>query len=903
MGHLTDRMMFNLDKEIQNWIRILRSNPGFEDGDIEEIELHIRDSVETNLYDGLSQEEAFKNATESFGLPEDMGTEFIRARTAEMKDPKKDMLAHNYSSPKNPISSQLMMFSNRIKNALRTIRQNKRLTTINILGMALGLAASGIILTFVHQEYHYDSSLEDAEKIYRIIEKEGEKEGAGTFAPLAEALRTEFPEVEASVRLSVNYGLLACRAGDNSYNERGALFADPHFFEFFSFPLAYGNPDNCLPDRNSVAISESAASKYFGADNPIGRQLGIGHEHLFAVTAVYKDFPVNSNFRGDLILPLECISELTQIWIEPSWNYESEINTFVMLSEGANHSELTKLSRQFLAGHIDNTQMELHFQPLSAIHTNGHYGWGCTPQISIRILRILSLVAFLILGISTINFLFLYIGIVSQRTTGIGLKKVFGASRRILFREYFKEVTILMFCSLLGATGIVLLYLELLVPAFSLPELVYVDASLLFYLLLILVVVDLLAGIYPSLILSSKKTLSLFQARSEAYLFRYSALPALSILQFTLFISLISFNLLLHKQTRFLTNRETGYATEELITIPMNMPLGHGIHGEGFGAFAQEMKKLPVIEELSASLSSPAHSGSADGVKWEGQEDERKRKVGWGWESISYNYFKTLGVKILKGRSFDPGFQRDAVNWDTRECAYMINESGLREMGMDDPLGVTFSVWNFEGPIIGVVEDYHARSMQSEMQPMFYILDPVFWHEIVVRVNPGRDIRTEDIHKVWKQFADDYPMEINYVDDQIRALYAAEQGLTKILTLFSLLTGLVIAIGLITLSLLSFNQRIKEIGIRKVNGATSMEILRMLNKQYARYVLLSFLLALLPTWYFMQRWLANYAYKTKISWWIFLAAGLGALLIALVTTSWKSWQAASRNPVESLRSE
>jgi len=895
-------MMFDLESEIQNWIKGLRSNPNFEDGDIEEIEIHIRDSIESNIYNESSPEEAFNNATASFGQLDLTGDEFIKSRTAGMKMPKKDILEHNYSSSNNPITAQLIMFSNKLKIALRTIRQNKGLSFINILGMAIGIAASGIILTFVHQEYHFDSSLKGSEKICRIIEKDGETESVYTYAPLAEALKNEFPEIEASLRLSFYYGFLACRAEDNSYNERSALFADPHFFEFFSFPLAYGDPANCLPDQNSVAISESAANKYFGISNPLGRQLGIGHGQMFTVTAVYKNFPVNSNFQGDLILPLECISDLTQVWVEPSWNYESDINTFVSLAGGANFSELKKLTSQFLARHLDNKHIELHFQPLSDIHTNGEYMWESSPQISIRILRILSLVAFLILGVSTINFLFLYIGIVSQRTTGIGLKKLFGASRKILFWEYFKEVSALLFCSLVAATGIVLFYLEILVPSFSLPDLVYIDVSLLFFLLGILVVVDLLAGIYPSHILSSKKILTLFQARSGAYLFRYTALPVLSILQFALFFSLISFNFLLYKQTHFLANRDTGYAREELITIPMNMPLGQGIHGEGFGTFAQELKKLSAIEQVSASFSSPASANTnTDGVSWEGQQDDRKLRVIWDWESITYDYFETLGVKMLHGRGFDPGFQKDAVNWESRECAYIINESGLREMGMDDPLGETFSVWGFEGPIVGVVEDYHSRSMQSEMRPMFYILNPVFWNEVVVRLNPGQDVRVDDIRKVWKQFGDDYPLEINFVDDHIRALYEREQGLTKVLTLFSLLTVLVIGIGLITLSLLNFNQLKKEIGIRKVNGATSAEILRMLNIQYTRYAMLSFLLAILPVWYFMQRWLANYAYKTRISWWIFFVAGSVTLLIALLTTSWKSWQAARKNPVDSLR--
>jgi len=316
------------------------------------------------------------------------------------------------------------------------------------------------------------------------------------------------------------------------------------------------------------------------------------------------------------------------------------------------------------------------------------------------------------------------------------------------------------------------------------------------------------------------------------------------------------------------------------------------------------MKKLPAIDQVSASFSSPASTDSyTDGITWVGQNDERKLKGIWNWESVSYDYFITLGVKMVHGRSFDPAFSQDIVNWETRECAYIINESGLREMGVDDPLGKTFSVWGFNGPIVGVVKDYNFQSMHSEIKPIFYILDPVFWNEVVVRLVSGQDASFDDIQTVWKQFGDDYPLEINFVDDQIRGLYEREQGLTKVLTLFSLLTVLIIVIGLITLSVLSFNRRKKEIGIRKVNGATSTEILVMLNIQYARYALVSFLLSLPLSWFFMQKWLTNYAYKTTIDWWIFFSAGLITLLVALLTTSWKGWQAVRKNPVESLRFE
>lgn len=770
--------------------------------------------------------------------------------------------------------------------------------------MALGLSATGIILGYVYQEYNYDCETANAERIHRVIQKDGETYNPYTFAPLAQSLKSDYPEIEDAVRVSFFYGYLACSTDENKMNERSAIFTDPGFFDLFSFPLIKGNSNECLRLPNSVVISEKAANKYFGDDDPIGKSLLIGTSTEFIVTGIFQDFKDNSNFKGDLILPLEKISKLTQVWIEPSWKYKSDIHTFVLF----NNNEAGEGFREKTSGHVSKfiaeSKIELLFQPLSNIHVNQQIGWESSPQINVTYLYILIIVAFLTLGISLANFLFLYLGTVAQRAIGIGIKKVCGASKMDLFVDHFKEVILLFGLSIIIAIMLFLGYHSGLTTNFSfLPKIGLFDYKLALLLLVIATIIALLTGIYPAFILSSQKPISLMSKQKIAKRGNFKLVNILVVVQFTLCISLLVSTLMMHKQTHYMLGAQTGYAKDELITIPLNMNVLHEIESKRFELFTQELKKYSSIKNASFSFSSPSsvNSGADNQPDWEGKTEDME--VLMSWESVSYDYFETIGVKMLHGRGFSRNYANDPVNWDNRRSAFILNESAVKEMGIVNPLGKEFEAWGFRGPIIGVVEDYNFKSMHSAIGPIYYQLNPIFWTEIVVRIEPTSASALIDIETVWKKFYVDVPLEINYVNNQVLSLYQKDQDLSNTLSVFSLLAIMIASMGLFTLTVLSVNQRTKEIGIRKINGAKISEIMAMLNREFIKLVGIAFIIATPIALYAMHQWLENFEYKTNMSWWIFALSGLLTLGIALLTVSWKTWKAASRNPVEALRYE
>lgn len=790
----------------------------------------------------------------------------------------------------------------KLKTILRLLKKHTRITIINIVSIALGLVSTGIILGYIFQEFNYDNSNPNSDRIYRLIQKNGETEQAYSYSQLGQSLKSDFPEVEDAVRVSFFYGYMACSTQKNKFNENSIIFADPEFFELFSFPLIKGNNKECLSSPNSIVISESAASRYFGNDNPLGENMQLGEE-VFTVTGIFSNFNDNSNFKGDLILPLAKISKLTQIWIEPSWDYESDIHTFVLITNSYLIESLSVKARNFISKYISKSKTELLFQPLSNLHVNKKIDWESTPQVNMKYLYILLIVALLILCVSITNFIFLYIGTAEQRTTEIGIKKVFGASRIILFFDYLIEILILILFSVLTAILLYVFYNNYMASNLSFaPNIEIFDFNFILGSVVIIILVTLLAGIYPSLILSSQKPVNLFSPLANYKTDKILLVNILVVGQFTLCISLIAFTLLMHKQTNYMANRSTGFATDELISIPLNMKVGKGIYSDKFGLFADELKNYPSIKNVSLSFSSPSSLNNyADDVNWIGKKEGLKLYM--NWESVSFDYFKTLGVKVVQGRSFSRDFSNDELDWDNRRCAFILNQCAIKEMEITNPIGKEFEVWGFKGPIVGIVEDYNFKSMHTGIGPVFYMISPIYFNEIIIRFDPNISSTSEDINTVWNKFAPEYPLEIKYVKNQVSALYDNDQKLAKIMNAFSILTILISCSGLFTLTVLSMNRRSKEIGIRKVNGAQTVEIIMMFFSAYIKYVFLALVIATPITWLAIHKWLENFSYKTDVNLWLVIFSGLLVLIIALLTVGWKAWQTACKNPVIALRHE
>ena len=473
----------------------------------------------------------------------------------------------------------------------RSIRKNAKLNALVILSMALGLLTAGIIMSHVYQEFHYDSASTNSDRIYRVV-----GEGSG-YAPLAESLKDNFPGVENFARVSFFYGYLACATAKNKFNETSAIFADADFFDLFSFPLIKGNVKECLLSPNSIVISQKAALKYFANEDPLGKQIKIGKDRQFKVTGVFDDFKANSNFRGDLILPLESISKLTQIWIEPSWKHESDIHSFVLLAADAKINNLEVMAGNLVLDRTQLSNSELSLQPLKDIHIEKTFLWESTAQVNVTYLYILIAIAVLILYISGSNFLFLFVGIKSQQRISTGIKKVCGASRFVLFLEYFAEVLLLMAFSVILALLFYVFYQDLAGSVFPfLPQIIFFDFRLLLILVAVVVAVAILAGSYPALVLSSQMPVRIFSSGRENKATKVKFVNKLVIAQFSLCIALIVTTMIMHKQVNFMENQETGFARDELLTIPLNMHIGDGIYSEKFELFAGELKNTRELK-------------------------------------------------------------------------------------------------------------------------------------------------------------------------------------------------------------------------------------------------------------------------------------------------------------------
>ena len=790
-----------------------------------------------------------------------------------------------------------------LKIIFRGFRKNSTINLLNILSMAIGIAASVILLGYIYQELNYDSKLPNSNRIYRILMQNGynEPSGAMSYGPLANELKSDFPEISDATRVAFYWGYFALTAGNKMFNENKTIFADPNFFNLFSFPLEKGDVSKCLSSPNSIVLSESTAQKYFGNQEPIGNQIKIGKDKLFTVQGIFKDFPKNSNFQGDIILPLEIISKITQIWIEPSWKYPTDINTFVLNKQNSKSENISAKIIDYLQNHVKEEPERLFLQPLKEIHIDLKTGWESKPSVNKGYLNFLAFVAFVILIMSAANFLLLYIGGSSQRVLNSDVKKICGASKFTIFRDRLQEILTYITLSIIISLILIFLYNGVLAIRFSsLPSIKEFDFTFLIFGVVLIIAFAFLTSFISAIIASTPKPISLFKTQQNR---PYKKMPIINIIvisQFTGSIVILAMTFLFYKQLHFMKKFNPGFAKEELITIPLNMSVDEGLNNNKFDTFSQELRKMKGIKSVTLAFSSPSDvQTSADDFRCEGMQEGKM--VNMQWNSVYYDYFETLGVKVLKGRSFTREFSNDIVDYNNKKvCAYIINKKAAEEIGLVNVIGKKLYAYE-KGIIVGIVEDFNFKSLHSEIKPMCFNMNPFYYNEIIVRINPKVPGVLEDLKSVWDKFVPDYPFEFHFVNDQIDKMYESENRLAFNLNLFSAIAILISCMGLLALSILVMQKCTKEIGVRKVNGAKVFEIITMLNKDFIKWVTIAFGVGCPIAFYAMNRWLENFAYKTTISWWIFVYTGFLTFGIALLTISWQSWRTATRNPIESLR--
>ncbi|MBN1271629.1 MAG: ABC transporter permease [Candidatus Aminicenantes bacterium] len=767
------------------------------------------------------------------------------------------------------------------------------------MGLAIGIASCVLILLWVQDELSYDNFHEKADQIYRVnkIWRKGEiAHYATTPAPLAQALKEEFPEIINSTRFQPAAQMIVAHEETTFYENNGA-YVDPSYFEMFDFPFAKGDKKTALSNPSSIVITENMAEKYFGKENAIGKTLKINNQYDFEVTGIMKNFPPQSHMQFvNFLIPFTRVKEIQGRGQEThvDW-HNTAFYTYVLLQKNILYQDVSKKIDGYLKKHIPESTSSLYLQPLKRIHLHSTNLRLNIATGNITNVYIFSAMAFFVLLIACINFMNLSTARSGRRSKEIGMRKVMGAGRGNLVIQFLGESLVLSFFAsviALAAVSMVLPFFNTLSgKTISLEALLNINIFL--GLIGFVFLTGILAGSYPALFLSSfqpvKSLNDSYHTGIKGALFR----KVLVVFQFSLMIILIIGTVVIYNQLNYIHNSKLGFDKENLIFLPMNNDVRMK-----YEPFKNDLLKNPEILNVTAS-SSPPFWGTdiaTEDVSWEGKipdEDFLIRGVG-----VDYDFIKTFKIKMAEGRDFSQKFSTDRTN-------YILNSKAVKAMQLQSPLGKQLTLMGNAGSIIGIINDYHFKPLNTSLEPLVLRLYETQWLRFIyVRIKPGKiSGALKYTENQWKQFFPSVPFQYVFVDQALASIYTALDRTGSLFRYFTFLAIIIACFGLFGLSAYIAEQRTKEIGIRKVLGATISSVTFLISRQFIKWVILANLAAWPAAYFVMKGWLNNFAYRTSLGLDIFILSGLLALVIALLTVSFQSIKAALTNPVNNLRYE
>jgi len=783
------------------------------------------------------------------------------------------------------------MIKNYLLVAIRNIARQRLSSMLNILGLSIGIASFLLISLWVIDELSFDRFHERKDRIYRVNTMTKDM-GLVTSSSwrLGPALKEVYPEIETYARLWP-WGRSLVYCGEKVFDETRLFLSDPAFFQIFSFKFIYGSAQSALQDKYAIVLTAATAEKYFGDENPLGKTLFFKQfEHDFKVCGVIENIPSNSSIQFDLMARVELMGKQRL----NSWEFTGY--TVVMLNEKTDRDMMDRELKPFYKAHVNKASDAYPFlQPITEVHL---YQNG-TPGL-VKMVRNFSIIAIFILLIACINFMNLRTAKSARRAFEVGIRKAIGASRRQLIIQFLSESLLISFISLL--VGILLV--ELALPFFNqiiMKQLKLFSGnigSLSILLISTTIITGVLAGSYPAIYLSAFRPIKVFKnaalAAGTGNMFR----KVLTIFQFSISIGLIICVLIWQLQLRFIQNKDIGIKKDFIVNINANQDII-----ANFETYRNELLRNPKIESVSAAANTPFNIGSFIGINWEGHFDQDQ--VVMPYNMVEFDFFKTFGMKMVKGRAFSRLIPSDK----TEAC--IINESAARLMGFDSPVGkqIYFNHPAFEESykkvkIIGVVNDFHTHSLHEALAPSIFRMYEPFLSYIYVKIYPDEIPATLNfIKKTSETFARDYPFRFEFMDQTYNRLYEMEIRMGLIIRIFTFIAIFVSCLGLFGLASNTIEKRTKEIGIRKILGASVKQITSMLSIEFLRWVMLANLVSWPLAWYFMNQWLSNFVYHINISVFIFISAGLIGIILAFLTVVFQSMNAALRNPVETLRYE
>jgi putative ABC transport system permease protein len=800
------------------------------------------------------------------------------------------------------------MFTNYLKVAFRNINRQKGYAFINIAGLAVGMACCILLLLWVQDEFSYDGFHENIENLYRV--EQDQKTGDQLFHvsvtpyPMGRALVAEIPEIADATRYDRS-GQLLVSYQDASYYETGTAFVDPGFLRMFTFPLVKGDARKALDSPNSIVISETLAAKYFGAEEPIGKFLRVHGAYDFQVTGVVKDMPRNSELRAEILIPFEFLKSIGIA--NDSWR-SNEVPVYIQLREGISLDAVTEkilalLYRHAAADFPDEASagqpppkgqrdVEFSLLPVKDIHLYAYFGYETASSESQKI-WILSAIGMFILLIACINFMNLATARAAKRAKEVGLRKVSGAGRGQIARQFYGESLIYSALALVLAALIV----ELFLPAFNtlteknLSLGLANNGLLLAGMLVVALFSGVVAGSYPALFLSSLEPVAVLgknpSRRAGSAVFR----KVLVVTQFALSIFVIVATIVVARQTAFMKKTNLGYDREHMLRLAMQPGTA-----DSYAGFRSELLADARILRISGSSQPISYmSSNAGGAEWDGKPPGASPLI--NLNLVDYDFVETMGIEMKEGRTFSRTHPGDTLD------GCLINEELAKLMGKDPAVGARFS-FAAESRIVGVMKNFHFQPLTNKIEPLVLYLAPGSVENLYIRLAPG-DVASAIafVKKTWEKVFPQMPFTYRFLDEDFDRLYRAEDRLGTLMTYFSALAIFIACLGLYGLASFVAEQRTKEIGIRKTLGATIPGIVRLLSKEFLLLVVIAFLVAVPLAWYGAHRWLENFAYRVDIGWATYFSAGAISILVAFVAVAYHAIKAARANPVESLKYE
>jgi len=807
------------------------------------------------------------------------------------------------------------MLTNFIKIAWRNLIRNKAFSAINIIGLALGLATCLLISLFVLDELSYDRFHEKANRIVRVFFRGsmqgGKMNEAHVMRPVAQTLKTDYPEVQEATRLRIG-GSPFISYGDKTFRDASLVYVDSNFFQVFTFPILQGDARTALVRPNTAIITQALARKYFGKANPLGKVLTIkSWNTTFQVTGIIDRIPTNSHIQADFFASMASFPEDKA----PSW-MTSEFFTYLVLPQGYDYKQLeAKLPQvvdKYMGPQIQQSfgmsmaqfrqkgnDLGLFLQPLTEIHLYSTFAYDLSPPGTIQYVYLFGAIALFMLIIACINFMNLSTAGASKRAKEVGIRKVLGSVRQSLTSQFLIESMLLTGIALLIAVGMV--YASL--PAFNalagktLAINFLANAWLLPGLLLFGLLVSVLAGSYPAFFLSSFRPVAVLKGTKFTGDRKSIGLRSgLVVIQFFISITLIVSTTVVYRQLSYIQHKKLGYNKDQVLVLPETWLLGKKEE-----VFSSQIMQDPNVLNVSTSGYLPAGPSNNNNFMVY-PETNATQLVKTLRYDVDYNYIPTLGMQLATGRNFSPAYGTDSTS-------VILNETAAKTLGWGDKaIGHTLTNTNNDGNkgtyrVIGVVKDFHFKSLHERISPLVMVLGNSTGTVIVKVKTKDLTGLLANLTKQWNQLAPEAPFTYSFLDERFNDTYRTEQKIGQILGLFAGMTIFVACLGLFGLATFMAEQRTKEIGVRKVLGASVTSIVALLSKDFLKLVGIAIVLSVPVAWYVMDRWLQDFAYKIELSWWVFALAGLLAVGIALATVSFQSVKAALMNPVKSLRSE